>query len=346
MKDRLRKWLPWVGYPLFYLVVFGLCVRCTFPYDRVKDRLVAEFEASQKQPGKRLEIDELGGHWLFGVEAKGVRLITDPPAVSGSEEQPAKPKVMALDTLQVSVGLLRRLFGTWSVAYSAELGEGEISGTFFQNAQRAEIEAKSEDVSVAGLSVLEDLVELPLSGVLSGSVRLILPEGKMSQAEGELELAITELAVGDGKAKIRNAIALPKLQAGDLVLQAEAMEGRLNVKELSAKGPDFELQSDGNLRLREPFDGSIADLNLGFRFSEGYMTKNDLTKGLFGEPGSKVPGLFDMDPKIRRAKADDGFYRWKIAGPIARLNFRPAPRSGAGRAARRAGAPGDGTEVE
>lgn len=337
MKDRLGKWLPWVGYPLFYLVMFGLCVRCTFPYEQVKDRLVAEFEASQKQPKKRLEIDELGGHWLFGVEAKGVRLITDPPPGFGSTEEPAKPKVMALDSLRVSVGLLRRLFGTWSVSYSAELGDGEISGTFFQNSERAQIEAKSKDVSVAGLSVLEDLVELPLFGVLSGSVRLILPEGKMSQAEGELELSITELAVGDGKAKIRNAIALPKLQAGDLMLKAEAMEGRLNVKELSTKGLDFELQSDGNLRLRDPFDGSIVDLNLAFRFTEGYMTKNDLTKGLFGEPGSKVPGLFDMDPKIRRAKADDGFYRWKVTGPLARLNFRPAPRSAGGRAARQAG---------
>ena len=88
-------------------------------------------------------------------------------------------------------------------------------------------------------------------------------------------------------------------------------------------------------RLRP--DLCIVDLNLAFRFTEGYMTKNDLTKGLFGEPGSKVPGLFDMDPKIRRAKADDGFYRWKVTGPLARLNFRPAPRSAGGRAARQAG---------
>lgn len=337
MKNRLQKLLPWVGYPAFYLLVFGMFTRCTFPYDSVRDRLVAEFEASQKQPGKRLEIDELGGHWLFGVKAEGVRLITDPPpGASAAEGETPKPKVMAVDSLEVSVGLLQRLFGTWSVAYEAELGGGAIEGTFFQNSERAEIVASSSDVSVAGLSVLEDLVELPLAGVLSGSLRLILPEGKMSQAEGEVDLSIVDLSVGDGKAKIRDAIALPKLQAGDLVLKAEAIEGRLNVQELSARGPDFELQSEGNLRLREPFDVSLADLNLGFKFSDAYMTKNDLTKSLFGEPGSRVPGLFDMDPKIRRSKADDGFYRWKIAGPLARLNFRPAPRSGTNRAGRQA----------
>jgi len=212
-----------------------------------------------------------------------------------------------------------------------------IEGTFFQNAEGARIVASAKDVGVAGLSVLEDLVELPLGGELSGSLRLVLPEGKMSQAEGELELAIADLSVGDGKAKIRDAIALPKLHAGDLILKAQAVEGRLNVQELSARGPDFELQSEGNLRLREPFDVSLADLNLGFKFTDAYMTRNDITKSLFGEPGSRVPGLFDMDPKIRRSKADDGYYRWKIAGPMARLNFRPAARA-ANRAGRKADA--------
>lgn len=339
MNERLRRWLPWVGYPLFYLLVLLLFVRCTFPYERVKDRLVAEFDAAQKQPGKRLEIEELSGHWLFGVKATGVRLITDPPpgTGTGTDKEPLKPKVMELDSLEISVGLLRRLFGTWAVDYEAELGGGEISGTFYQDSERAEIVARSEEVNVAGLGVLEDLVELPLDGVLDGSVRLVLPEGKMSQAEGEIDLTIAGLAVGDGKAKIRDAIALPRLEAGDLVLKASALEGRLNVEEFSARGADFELQSDGNVRLRDPFDASLADLNLGFKFSDAYMGKNDLTKSLFGEPGSKVPGLFDMDPKIRRAKADDGFYRWKIAGPIARLNFRPAPRATSNRAAARRG---------
>lgn len=344
MNERLRRLAPWFGYPLFYLAVLFLCIRCTFPYERVKDRIVAEFEAAQKQPGKRLEIDELGGHWLFGVKAKGVRLITDPPA-SASADAPARPKVMELDSLKVSVGIFRRLLGTWAVSYQAELGGGEIDGTFFQNAERAEIDARTEEVGVAGLSVLEDLVELPLDGVLNGSIRFVLPEGKMSQAEGEVDLTISGLAVGDGKAKIRNTIALPRLEAGDLVLKATALEGRLNVQEFNAKGPDFELQSDGNVRLRDPFDGSIADLNVAFKFTEGYMGKSDLTKSLFGEPGSKVPGLFDMDPKIRRAKADDGFYRWKVAGPLARLNFRPAPRAGTNRAATRRSAPTEEAEA-
>ncbi len=342
MNPRLRRILPWVLYPLFYLFAFVVFVRLTFPYERIKERVISAFVASQKTPGKRLEIDELSGYGIFGIEAEGVRLITDPPAGAGVVEPASteagdkegkasgpKPKVLAFESVRVSVAALRRLFGTWVISYSADVGGGEIEGTFFQNSERAEIDVEAHDVDVTGQSFLEDLAGLPLDGVLKGTAHLVLPEGKMKAAEGNVELLIENLAVGDGKAKIRDTIALPKLQAGNLNLKAEALEGRLAIKELATQGPDFELNADGSMRLRDPFDSSIADLNLGFKFTDAYKTKNEITKGLFGDPGSKVPGLFEMDPKIRRARGEDGFYRWRVTGPFSHLNFRPTSKTAA-----------------
>jgi type II secretion system protein N len=342
VNPRLRRILPWVLYPLFYLFAFVVFVRLTFPYERIKDRVLATFSASQKQPGKRLEIDELGGYGIFGIEATGVRLITDPPGgqvpvtttdtdkdAAGAKTDRPKPKVLAFDSVQVSVAVLRQLFGTMFVTYSAEIGGGEIEGTFLQDSERAEIDVEAQDVNVTGQSFLEDLAGLPLEGVLKGTARLTLPEGKMKSAEGTIDMSIESLAVGDGKAKIRDTIALPRLEAGNLNLNAEVVEGRLTLKELASQGKDFELNADGSMRLRDPFDGSIADLNVAFKFTDAYKTKNDITKGLFGDPGSKVPGLFDMDPKIRRARGEDGFYRWRVTGPFSHLNFRPASKGAA-----------------
>ncbi len=353
MNPRLRRILPWVLYPLFYLFAFVLFVRLTFPYERIKDRVITAFLASQKTPGKRLEIDELSGYGIFGIEAEGVRLITDPPAglgvvepvstEAGDKEGKAsgpKPKVLAVDAVRVSVAALRRLFGTWVVSYSADIGGGEIEGTFFQNSERAEIDVEARDVNVTGQSFLEDLAGLPLDGVLKGTAHLVLPEGKLKAAEGNVERSIENLAVGDGKAKIRDTIALPKLQAGTLNLKADAVDGRLAIKELATQGPDFELAVDGSMRLRDPFDASIADLNAAFKFTDAYKPKNELTKGLFGDPGSKVPGLFEMDPKIRRAKGEDGFYRWRVTGPFSHLTFRPTSK-----AAMRPGKPGGAGEA-
>jgi hypothetical protein len=181
---------------------------------------------------------------------------------------------------------------------------------------------------VTGLGPLEEIIQLPLEGTLAGHVEFQMPAGKLQESEGKLDLSIDALQVGDGKAKIRDTIALPKLRVGTLKVAAEAVQGKLELKELSANGPDFQLKSDGSVRLRDPFNTSVADLRVNFKFKDAYKNKNDITRGLFGAPDSNVPGLFDLDPKIKRAKGEDGFYGWRAAGQIAKLSFTPAAEGG------------------
>jgi hypothetical protein len=104
-------------------------------------------------------------------------------------------------------------------------------------------------------------------------------------------------------------------------------DGSVKVEKLSAQGPDLELSSEGRIRLRDPFGTSRSELTLRFKFTDRYKGKSDVTKGLFGTPGSSAPGAFDLDPKIRSAKQPDGFYSWRVFGPLARLDLQPAARS-------------------
>jgi hypothetical protein len=171
-----------------------------------------------------------------------------------------------------------------------------------------------------------EAVGLPMQGSLNGIVDFTLPEQKFSKAEGSIEISVDKLVVGDGKAKIRDTIAMPALQVGSLKLIAQATAGELDITEFSATGEDLEFASQGKLRLMDRVDASIADLDLRLKFSDKYKVKNDMTRALFGEPGSKVPGVFDLDPKIAQAKRDDGFYVWHLSGPLARLSFQPGPR--------------------
>src|SRR6185295_8155103 len=62
--------------------------------------------------------------------------------------------------------------------------------------------------------------------------------------------------------------------------------------------------------------------------------KDDTTKSLLGAPGSNVPAVFELDPKVKRAKRDDGFYAWHITGPLAHLSFQPASDGGGASAQR------------
>jgi type II secretion system protein N len=144
-----------------------------------------------------------------------------------------------------------------------------------------------------------------------------------TEGHGKISLKVSGLAAGDGKAKIRDTIALPRLDAGELTLEAEAKSGNLKITNFSANGPDLRLDSDGTLRLRDAFDTSLLNLNVSFKFQDRYTNKSDITKSLFGS--GTMPGLFDLDPKMKHAKRPDDSYGWRASGVLARLNFTPAP---------------------
>lgn len=325
LSDRQKTILRWCATPLFYLVCLVVFVRLTFPYGTLRNRLLAEYNRSQTD--KRLEIDELSGDGLLGLEASGVRL--KEVLTESQEGKSSPPQMLAVDAASVRASALSYLFGSTVVDFDAEVGGGELSGSFHQDAAEARIEVEGESIDISGLTLLSAGIGLPLGGELGGKVSLFLPEGQIKKAEGSFDLSIASFTAGDGKAKIRDTIALPKIDCGQLVLKAEVADGRLELEEFSADGKDFELSADGRIRLREPFDKSSLSVGATFKFKEAYTTKNDLTKSLFGAPDSKIPGLFDMDPTVRKAKGEDGAYHWQVSGLLSRPNFRPGQARGA-----------------
>ncbi len=336
-KIQLKAWqrqaLRWLGVFAFYVFCLMVFFRLTFPYEALKDRVVTEFNRTQLD--KRLEIEEMGGHWLFGVKATGVRLIPiEAATIRRASDEPTPPaKPLNLDSVTGSVSLLSYVFGTLDVTFGADIGGGSVSGSFVQTDAESRLQLSADDVDIAEIGFLSQGIGLPLSGRLGAEVELELPERKVQKAEGKVELRVAELSIGDGKAKVRNTIALPKLNAGDLSLKADVAAGRMDITEFSANGSDFELSADGKIRLRDPVERSIADLTVAFKFKEAYTTKSDLTKTIFGSPDSKVPALFDMDPQVRQAKGDDGFYRWRVTGALVHPSFRPGNKTTAAPAA-------------
>ncbi len=344
MKPVAKRWIGWIGYPLLYLMLLGLFARCTFPYERVRDRLVAEFNTKQASAGMRIEIAEMSGYWLSGIEAEGVKVTrtaaaaataaasAPATAVAATAETPAeesKPHVTLIDHVYGSVSLLRLLVGTTKASFGMEMQSGEVEGSFSSSSDSQSLELTLSKVNVGDLPMLSDLAGLPLKGTVDGKVEVELPEKKATKAEGKIELNMSGISAGDGKTKILKVIALPELKVGDVKLSATITDGRLKVDSMSAKGPDFEMLLDGSVRLREPIPLSMLDIGLEFRFMDAYKNKSDITRGLFGTPGAAVPGLFEMDEKVRRSKREDGFYGWRVVGTMEKAVFEPS-QAGAG----------------
>ena len=206
---RARRILKIVGFAAFYLFALIVFAYVTFPYERLRDRIVQEFNARQTGPdAMRLEIDDLDAYWLSGVEAEGIRLI---PSVkpqpagaleSGEAQAPVKPRVMNVDSARVRVGLLGLLFGSTRLNFGADAFGGNISGSTLDSDGTRSLDVEIEDVSLADAPILADVVGLPMTGTMNGELELRLPEGKLAKAEGIVKLKVDGLGVGDGKAKI------------------------------------------------------------------------------------------------------------------------------------------------
>jgi type II secretion system protein N len=324
MKERIvgyvTKYAPVVGYPLFYFVCLAVFLPVTFPYDRLRERIVASFNAGQVAgPGQQeLQVEDMSGYWLSGVRMKGVKLLTAQP-------EPGKPpSALEIEEATARYSLLPMLVGNSSLGFDVLAFGGEASGSYDEHGKGKSVEVTLEGIDLGEVEPLVQMVGVPLAGKLAGSVRLTMPEGKASKGAGAVTLEAKDVAVGDGKAKLKGAIALPKIDVGAITFSAEAKDGVLKIGKLVAGGKDVDLQGEGRIMMRELAMDSLCDAQVRFKINDAYKAKSDLTKSLFGAPGSNAPGLFELaDAKIRQSKRADGYYVWSVRGPLGSPEFVP-----------------------
>jgi len=324
MIERIKRILPYFGYAFFYGFVFFLGCYLTFPYGKLKDRLIAEFAAQQrgKLTSQKLEIDELEPYWFTGVRARGVRLtIASAPKFNGEEEPPT---VIEFDELRARYSLLARLLGKNQVSFFAQAFGGQLEGTFWDSAAARHIDLELSDIAVGRVEPLKATLGLPMFGAMKGSVDLTFPDKRASKGEGSINITFVDLAVGDGNAKLKGTLALPKIQVGELALETTVKEGLATISKLAAQGKDVDFAADGTIRLKDQPMESITDVYLRFKVSDGYRNRNDVTRSIFGTPGSASPPLIELaDPKVKSSKRPDGFYGWHMIGLLSSVKFEP-----------------------
>lgn len=332
MKQRLLRILKFLAYPTLYISCLMLFFYLTFPWNRLKDRLVAEIAIRAQKPKsaiQRVEIDDLDSYWLTGVEASGVRIYLPPSDDAGADKDKPTESVIKVDELNARLQILPLFLGRLRVKFWAHAFNGDVKGTVPIGGSSGPVEVQMDAIDLAYVDIIKDTLGIPIKGVATGKLELTAEGGKFSKANGMLDLAINGVTVGDGKSKIKNQIALPEAKLGDLVIAAEAKDGALKITKFEANGVDIELTGDGKISVREPANNSITDLYVRFKFTDAYRNKSDLTKTLLGAPGSTAPSLFELaDPRIKRSKRTDGFYGWHVHGPLGKLKFDPSTTDG------------------
>jgi type II secretion system protein N len=324
IKERLKAIAPKVGLPLFYLFCLVLFARWTFPYDKLRDRVVLTFNQQQRDTNgqQELKIEELGPSWLSGLSAKGVHLI-------GPASEPGKPPSdLKLDEVHGSISLFGLLFGSTDVGVRVDGFGGTIKGDLDDSSKERRVELSLDSLDLGMVPPITQVLGVPVEGVLSGALKIVMPDAKVAKATGTASIDARDVAIGDGKAKLKGILALPRLVVGALTFSGDVKDGVLKVSKISAGGKDVEIQGEGRIQLRESIADSLCDLNIRFKINDAYRSKNETTKSLFGTPGSTMPALFELDPKVKQSKRADGFYGWHMHGPLSRADFEPAPFAG------------------
>jgi type II secretion system protein N len=318
---RYGKYADLVGYPLFYVWFLAICLSLLFPYTKLKQHVVESFNAQQRATAgqQELQIDQMTGYWLSGVRLTGVRLF-----LASSEPDQSLEKI-EIEEATVRYGILSSIFGGGDMTFDVHGFDGEASGSYETHGKDQTIEVTLESIDIGRVEPLVRALGVPLQGKLNGTVKLTMPEGKGSKGNGSVSLEFKDVVVGDGKAKIKGALALPPIRVGTITLAGEAKDGSLKISKLVAAGRDLDLQGEGRISMRELAMDSLCDVVVRFRLNDAYRAQNDITKTLFGVPGSSAPPLVEVvDPRVKQSKRADGAYAWAIRGPLGRPDLVPA----------------------
>lgn len=323
-RELLKKWAPRLGYPVFYLFCLVVFLSWTFPYDKLRDRVVATFNAQQQKTSapQRLAIGELESSWLTGVKAKDVRLTTP-------SSDPTKPDAkIVLDEVRARISLFGLLAFNKDVSFHIDAFDGVIKGSFEDSGKERKVDVTFENVDMSKIDAIASAAGFPLEGKLDGTVTFQLPEGKASKGNGKVKLDIKDMYAGTAKElTVKTPLGpftLPRLKVGTFTVEGDAKDGVLKLSKIGASGGDVEVNGEGRVQLRENANDAGLDAQLKFKINDAYRNKNDKTKMLFGAPGAKEKPMLEMDPRMAKAKTSDGFYGLNVKGTLGRPDVQPA----------------------
>ncbi len=315
-----------LAYNTFFWVAFWLFAYWTFPYERLAAYLTDKI--NERGTGYTLEIGSVSPYWLTGVELADVKLrkfSADAPAPAttpaGKAAGAPADGAIKIASAHARLGLFALLTGGRSVNFGADLGQGEVDGSYRENGEEKMIVADLSQVDLAKLGVLESLVSLPMKGTLTGKIDLTL--GKLpSKTSGKIDLKIQKLTVGDGKAKLKvgsmGGLTVEPISAGDVHLELDAKDGVGNVRKLSANGPDLKLEGSGDMRFAAPLSHSRVNILLRLAFTDAYKNKSPRTKAMF----TLLEG--SGSPQIAAAKTPDGGFQFRLSGTLSSARAVPA----------------------
>ena len=315
---RTRKGLRIAGFVVLFLVTFVFALQWTFPFDRVKDKVVEVLSAKYEVEINGVERGLIPGRVYF----KSITLRT----------RPTKPDDVAttfyIERLQVDVGLFALIGGTASIEIDAKIGSGHITGTIGLAKDETSIHIDGDDLN-SKLLPMKEAIGLPMAGTIDFTFNLELPNQKLktgraganwTKAVGGATLTCPKgCTIGDGKTKLKpklknnrnqafaeGGIELDPLNMQSLSLKVDISKGHLKVTKFDTKSEDGELHVDFDMTLAQAIDESTVAGCLRFTGSQALLKRSARTHAAISTTGAPLgpDNLYHikLDGKVKEMK--------------------------------------------
>lgn len=305
LSPRMRRILRYVGIGVFSLIVFVFALQLSFPYTRIKDRLV-------DQLSEKYDVS-------IGDVERGIvpgRVYFNDVNIRTRKTKPEEPVTTFLvKRLEVDVGILPLMSGTLRVKLDAAIGKGDIDATvWLKGFGKKGIKFTAEGTDLAGTALpMRAALGLPMTGTIEFSAALDLPydhpkAGKpipnWKAADGAFSISCPSgCTFGDGKTKlkplVKNAgqqamvgegIDFGQVNIDSLVARATIKNGKLEVTKFDAKSRDGELHVDYAMTLDKEFGNSVVAGCLRFKGSEALLKREPKTYAAIQTTGAELRG--------------------------------------------------------
>lgn len=147
--------------------------------------------------------------------------------------------------------------------------------------QPPRLDAAWTDVQLAQIPLPPEWAELPLAGLLSGTVQFAAAPDSPIRGDGVMQTTLRDVAVGAGKVQ---GIPVPAVRLGDGLVQLRMADGKLEIETAEFKNGDLELTFTGNVILREDLPRSLVNGMLSLRPNEQVAQDLALLFALFPVP--------------------------------------------------------------
>lgn len=322
-----------VGYPLFFVFWFLVFVYVTFPYDRLREAIVAAVEAPQRTASgtltpsnMQLSIGDLGPTLLPGIRARNVAL-TFLPTRTGE-----RATTMRMNEVTVHLGLLPLLASYLDADIDVQGMGGRIEAhveSVLAGARQGlrALRLRAQQVRVGEIAPLVSLVGLPLSGSLNAQVDLRVPEGRADRTNGNVRIDVMDLRIGDGRSQYQiphfGGVTVEQIRAGRLEGTVTIRDGVATIERLTARSDEFQLAMDGRIDLHANPAESVINAAVRFQLTDAYRRKS--------EQAGRIMLVLDTLPDLQAARRPDGMIAFRCRGTFARgLTCPPDTRGGIG----------------